>query len=201
MTTVDMLVIEGKVQAHTESITALDVQPGLELKSDEEMGLASEMIKDVKRFYKEIDAERQEYTKPLNAMLGDVNGLYQPVLKKLTAIEAALKVAVGNYTRVQQEKQRAMLAAAAAEAASQKTREQAEAVVQQALQVAQATPTKKVEGVSVTEVWDFELVDTDQVPRQYLAVDATKVKAAIKAGVREIPGLRIFSKASVRVTT
>lgn len=201
MSTLDLLTVQQKVQAHTVSITALDVQPGLELKSNEEMALASEMIKDVKRFFKEIDAERQEYTKPLNEMLGEVNGLYQPVLKKLTSIEAALKVAVGNYTRVQQEQQRALLAAAAAEAAAQKTREQAEAVVQQALQVAQAAPPMKVGGVSVTEVWDFELVDTEQVPRQYLAVDATKVKAAIKAGVRDIPGLRIFSKASVRVTT
>ena len=39
--------------------------------------------------------------------------------------------------------------------------------------------------------------DETKVPRQYLALDSTRINAAIKAGIREIPGLKIFQKESV----
>lgn len=50
------------------------------------------------------------------------------------------------------------------------------------------------------KVWDYELVDLAQVPVQFLSLDSTKVNQAVKAGLRDIPGLRIFEKtvASVR---
>jgi diketogulonate reductase-like aldo/keto reductase len=37
------------------------------------------------------------------------------------------------------------------------------------------------------------------VPREYLAVDDTAIKAAIKAGIRSIPGVEIYEEAEVRV--
>lgn len=41
------------------------------------------------------------------------------------------------------------------------------------------------------EVWVFEVVDAAQVPREYLCPDESKIGAAIKAGVRDIPGVAI----------
>jgi hypothetical protein len=49
------------------------------------------------------------------------------------------------------------------------------------------------------QVWDFEIVDLDKVPRDYMAVLSPVVREAIQLGVREIPGLRIFSKTSVSI--
>lgn len=43
----------------------------------------------------------------------------------------------------------------------------------------------------VRNVWEFEIVDLTQVPVEYLIVNEAAVKAAIKEGVREIPGLNI----------
>jgi len=52
----------------------------------------------------------------------------------------------------------------------------------------------------VTRSWSFEVIDLDEVPRSYLALDAERVRAAItKEGVREIPGLRIFEREELRV--
>ena len=52
----------------------------------------------------------------------------------------------------------------------------------------------------VTRSWSFEVVDLDEVPRSYLALEAERVRAAItKEGVREIPGLRIFEREELRV--
>jgi hypothetical protein len=56
-------------------------------------------------------------------------------------------------------------------------------------------PTTKIQGSSgmsyEKETWVHEVVDESQVPREFLSVDDKKVKAAIKAGVRTIPGVKI----------
>lgn len=44
--------------------------------------------------------------------------------------------------------------------------------------------------------WTFEIEDGAKVPRAYLAVDEQKIRQAVKAGIRQIPGVRIFEQAS-----
>jgi hypothetical protein len=52
----------------------------------------------------------------------------------------------------------------------------------------------------VSHSWSFEVSDLARVPRSYLSLDNDAVRSAItKAGVREIPGLRIFQSESLRV--
>jgi hypothetical protein len=44
--------------------------------------------------------------------------------------------------------------------------------------------------------WTFEIEDGTKVPRAYLAIDEQKIRQAVKAGIRQIPGVRIFEQAS-----
>lgn len=64
---------------------------------------------------------------------------------------------------------------------------------------ATATGTK----ATVKDNWKFEVLDVDQVPDEFVVrqVDGTQVKAAIRAGKREIPGLRIYNDAGVAVSS
>ena len=43
-------------------------------------------------------------------------------------------------------------------------------------------------------VWVHEVVDLSKVPRRYLELDERAVKADIKAGIREIEGLKIYEE-------
>lgn len=52
---------------------------------------------------------------------------------------------------------------------------------------------------STVMVLDFEVVDAARVPRPYLAVDPAAIRAAIKGGIREIDGVKIFERAEIRV--
>lgn len=52
---------------------------------------------------------------------------------------------------------------------------------------------------SVRMVWTFEVVDLAQVPAEFLAVNDTAVRQAIKDGTREIPGLKIYQKPTVAI--
>ena len=41
-------------------------------------------------------------------------------------------------------------------------------------------------------VWTFEIEDTKKVPNGYKVINEKAIRAAVKAGVREIPGVRIY---------
>jgi hypothetical protein len=41
--------------------------------------------------------------------------------------------------------------------------------------------------------WKYDIMDHNEIPREFLTIDEKKVKASIKAGVRNIPGLKIYS--------
>lgn len=53
----------------------------------------------------------------------------------------------------------------------------------------------KVSGARKT--WTFKFVEAGLIPREYLAPDPTLIRAAIRNGVREIPGLEIFEETSI----
>jgi hypothetical protein len=46
----------------------------------------------------------------------------------------------------------------------------------------------------ITKTWVHEVEDINLVPREYLMIDDAKVKAAIKDGIRIIPGIKISQK-------
>lgn len=53
---------------------------------------------------------------------------------------------------------------------------------------------------SANQVWDFEIIDPNLVPRQYLLIDETGIRrAVIRDKVREIAGVRIFQKSRVNL--
>ena len=56
-----------------------------------------------------------------------------------------------------------------------------------------------VEDGKLTKVkkWSWELEDEQIIPREYLCIDEKKVDEAIKQGVRNIPGIKVFEKEEI----
>lgn len=52
---------------------------------------------------------------------------------------------------------------------------------------------------SVRMVWAFDVVDLAQVPVEFVTVNDSAVRQAIKDGTREIPGLKIYQKPTVAI--
>lgn len=48
--------------------------------------------------------------------------------------------------------------------------------------------------VSMRGTWTYEITDEKKIPKEYLTVDEKKIAKVVKAGIREIPGVRIFEK-------
>lgn len=57
----------------------------------------------------------------------------------------------------------------------------------------------KVIGVQTREVWKFEVMDSDLVPRQFLSVDEAKIRKVVGAlkGDTRIEGVRIWSEKAI----
>jgi hypothetical protein len=56
-----------------------------------------------------------------------------------------------------------------------------------------AKVTRTVEGsASQRKEWTHEILNPDEVPREYCSVDERLIRKAVKGGVREIPGVRIY---------
>lgn len=51
--------------------------------------------------------------------------------------------------------------------------------------------------LSKVRKWTWELEDEAVVPKEYLALDAKKIDDAVKQGVRNIPGIKIFEKEEI----
>lgn len=68
-------------------------------------------------------------------------------------------------------------------------------------EVVPASPARAASGAASTRmVWDFEVVDPDVVPREYLKVDEKAIRqAVVRRGVREIDGVKIEQKPQVQV--
>jgi seryl-tRNA synthetase len=47
---------------------------------------------------------------------------------------------------------------------------------------------------SIRKQWTYEITDENQVPRDYCSPDHYKIQTAIKNGIREITGIRIYEK-------
>lgn len=55
------------------------------------------------------------------------------------------------------------------------------------------------DNATVRMVWDFDIVNIKDVPSEYLTVNTTVIRSAIRSGVREIPGLKIYQKPTVAI--
>ncbi len=129
------------------------------------------------------------------------------------AEEAARKVAEEAARKAREAEEKAAEAAdketavaaeqAAQEAAEAAERAEMERFVAEKAEVAKVVdpgPVKTASGTtSVVMVWKNEVVDETVIPREYLQVNQAAITKAVRAGVRDIPGVRIFEEAQTRV--
>lgn len=158
------------------------------------MDLVGAILVDVKTKYKELDARLKSITAPMRAAEKSVRDLFRPALNALAEAEAVLKKGIADAQRAQWAQNQEMQQKAQAALAVGDARGAALAV--HALE-AVVSPA----GVNVREVVAFRVIDPALVPRELCSPDDAKIKAAVAAGYREIPGVLIGLESVVSVRT
>jgi hypothetical protein len=160
------------------------------IQDDADLAQTDQALTWVKTKTKFLAERLKEFTKPHRDAEKTVRDWFRPSLDAGSALEALLKQRIVAYHLAQQAKQTAQLEAARVQFQAGQVEAGREAL---ALVPEQAT----VKGLSVRTVWQFEVLDPSLVPANLCSPDATKISAQVAAGVRDIPGVRVWQGAQV----
>ena len=158
---------------------------------------AYDILKAIKERVGFIEKKRKEITQPLNASLKAANALFKELSSPLKEADSIIRDKILAFRRRREEqaaKKQERLEAKAEEAEEEGDEERAEELTEKAESV-----TPKVGESVVAKRWTYKVVNITQVPRQYLILDSPTIREAIRAGVRDIPGIEIYQEEGLRV--
>jgi hypothetical protein len=182
---------------------------------------AIETGKTIKEYQKKIEDLRKALVGPYNTKVKEINDYAKLIAKPLDEVETHLKKQLSAFAdaqrKIREEEQRKL--DAQREAAKKKMEEEIAAATSgvddslEKLALAARTASehkpilaeiksqeKEIEATAIKGVrvtWKSEITNEALVPREYLIVDQKKINAAIAAGARDIPGVRIFEETSI----
>lgn len=179
-------------------------------------------VAECKKIAAHIDMIRRGQVDPLNEQVKSYNDTWRPLTDALKQFEAEGKRKLQAFQQAEREQKarEALAAQRAQEEAARKEREalakaesaKTEKARQKALADAQAAGQalmqaridepvqtdgafRSAHGSTTTRmVWKFQIRNPADVPRQYLVVDEKAIRAAVAAGVRQIPGVDIYEE-------
>lgn len=161
--------------------------------SQEDYTYFGDVLKLCKLKVKEIDEERKTYTAPLDESKKRIMAKANAIIKPIEEYMEKINKAMGAWYLIEEKKR------------AEEQRRLEEEAIKNAPKEATDVAVPVVESIKTTQgnvgkntaikYFDFEVVNVNEVPREYLTLDESKVKDAInKGGVKEIKGLKIVEK-------
>ena len=191
--------VNAQAQAMPQLATAMIVE------TPEHVTAATNFLGFLATSKKRFEARRTFFVRPLNDQVAAINAAFKSITTPLDAATATLKGKVLAYNREQERIRQ--------EEIKRLQQEEAAKIIDAYISGEEIplptviappkapTMTKVDFGKAVTKkVWKFEVAFPMMVPRQYLMVDEARIRDAIKAGTREIAGIRIYQDEQLAVS-
>jgi len=183
-----------------------------EVVDSESNAYAVDLTAEIRRLSKEIEAKRKEIVAEPNRFVKAINNFCKKFAAPLSEAEKALKQKIGQYQyKLELERRKQEEAIRKANEELQKKLEQeAKAAGVEAPKVKPMPIPKKEPSVTRTDTgasahtrktWKAEIIDPALVPREYCEPSMKLINHAVKMGVREIPGVRIWQDVQAVVRT
>ena len=191
------------IQQYSNQIDVLvDIADGHVVENDESAKMAVELVSQVKKLFGNIESARKHHVAAPNDYVKAVNSFAKTFTERLMNIERTLKAKIGSYTyQIEIRRREAeQLAREEAKKLQEKINQQAEEKGIEPVQVQEPVMPKTKESIRsdsgsahIRHKWKGEIVDPALLPfPEYWEPSQKKVDEAIKAGIREIPGVRIW---------
>lgn len=201
--------------ALTEANRVLDTAQQVIVKTPQQAQAAGDWRNKIKAKLKQLDEERKELTRPLDEVKAKIMDKYRPAIDKLNAAYKLFDKGLSDYLalqeRARQEQQRKL------EAEAEKKRQEAEAKAKEWADKGNdkkaeewldkadnviapvVAEVPKVEGIATRKDWDFEIINPNEVPRDFCIPDEKAIRGFVKAtkGTKPIAGIKIFEKTIV----
>lgn len=162
----------------------------IQIQNEEGQAGALAIIKEARSFIDIIEEKRKFFSVPLNNILSSLNEKARILKDPINRIIQKVNGKLIEYKRK-------------ADEAARKEREKLQKKIERAAENGKPIPVQPQINVPKTvradagtlsykKVWRYEIINEQEVPREYLMLDTSKIQKVINAGVRSIPGLRIF---------
>lgn len=216
-----------KEKTNTEVILAtsaselIEQAKTLEITTEEDCNLATDLTKTIKTKFKNVEDERKSIVTPFNDGVDAINARFKKITQPLKEAEDTLKSKMTKFQIALQAKRKAeqerilqetadiaLSNAAEAEAAGDIIGAKENLSV--ATQIANFKPKTNGSVVGgytgaksfLRTNWNYEIIDIKAFANAYpdlIEIKAAGVRALINAGSRNIPGLKVFEETSVSV--
>lgn len=176
---------EKQLQVVQEKVTGTaDVIMKMTIKNDNDMSSASELLSKANTHAKEIKADKEKLTKPLNAVLLLIRKKYKPVETELEKAIKHLRSEIGAYQTKKDDEAEEERKRIAGRVGAGKGKLKIETAAKQMAEV--EGPEKKVEtesgSISFKTDHEITVVNIYDIPEQFLSVDLTGIKKVFNAG-------------------
>ena len=160
---------------------------------------ANEILTKINHGLKQIEAKRLSFTAPLNQSLKEINASFKKMVEPVKYAKDELTTRLMTWRRQEQARIDAERAKAVKEEERRRKIQEAHAakghvVKEDITPVAKPMPFSVNDTTKVQKRWAYEVENEALVPRGYLIVNGPAITAAVRAGVRDIPGVKIYQK-------
>lgn len=183
---------------------------------------ACELLKEINSYNKTVKSLKSAEEAPFKSSLKEITEKYKNALDFLAEAEKLLRSKISDYAEIKLERLREIqkLDTKRAEEIAIKKLDELQALKESSGDYDEVTKAALISSIDskvnavIEEISTadeisvgnsmttfrkyitFEIVDITKVPAEYLSVDTKAINQAIRNGVRDIPGLKIFKKLS-----
>lgn len=190
-------------QAAKEGATYLQRANELVIDNDTQESVATNILSMIAVSKKTLEEQRKFLVKPLNDHVKAINNRFKLYSEPLNQADAIIRKKVLDYKKLKEqrrlEEERKVREAAEEEQARLAMSGIKTPLPEPVVPKAPATTRAELGSTNIKKVWTFEIVDESQIPREYLTVNTKKIAAVVKAGIRNIPGVRIYQQDQLSV--
>ena len=160
---------------------------------------ANEILKKINHGLKLMEEKRKSFTAPLNQSLKEINETFKQMALPVNAAKTALSDRLMSWRRQEQARIDEERAKAVREEERRRKIQEAHAakghvVKEDITPVVKPIPFSVNDTTKVQLRWTYEIEDDTKIPRDYLTVNGPAITQAVRAGVRDIPGVKIYQK-------
>jgi malate synthase len=165
----------------------------------EQADKANDILKTITNGLKQIEDKRKSFTAPLNQSLKEINATFKQIVEPIENAKSALTKRLMQWRSQEQERIRQEQEKARKEEERRLKIQEAHAAkghnCKETITPVLAPMPFSVNDTTKTQLrWTYEVVDVSQVPLQYMIIDGPEITKAVREGVRDIPGVKIFQK-------
>lgn len=160
---------------------------------------ANEILVRITTGLKEIEKKRKSFTQPLNQSLKEINATFKEITEPIVSAKNTLSSRLMAWRAAEQRRIREEQEKAQREEERRRKIQEAHAakghqVKEEITPVEKPMPFAVQDTTKIRSQWTYDVVEPGAIPREYLEVNSAAITKAVRAGVRDIPGVKIYQK-------